>query len=458
VGRTRTSISLTPGVLALLIGLFGALPLVVLTPPFQVPDEQQHFARAYQLSEGTLWATVRGHAAGGYLPSSIAALTVERLGTLELKAPRPVRHENVAKTLSGLRQPLDAGKQQFIDFSGGAFYSPLPYTPQALAIAIGRLLGAGPLALLYLARAFNALASVAIVAWGVHWLPRGKTTALVLGLLPMALFEYASASADGLTIATAFLYSAVALKGSLEGRWSVGALVVAAVCGSVFCSLKPVYAPLLLLGAPALMKRSPGRGQAVVALLFVPLLVTAAWFGSAKSTVGVYVPGADLGRQLGWLAQQPLKSVAVLATTLKVEGPRLVLQTIGVFGWVTVPLLAIGYPVAVAGLLLSLLANAPGLRMTLFGYFVVLAATAVTALLIAAACYLYFTPVAWPSVIGMQGRYFLPVLPAWAVLLGGLSSRATPSLRLIAMRTSVGLVAANALIMQVSIARAYGLV
>jgi hypothetical protein len=39
-----------PGLLCLL----AALPLVVLTPPFQVPDEPQHFARPFQLSEGRL--------------------------------------------------------------------------------------------------------------------------------------------------------------------------------------------------------------------------------------------------------------------------------------------------------------------------------------------------------------------------------------------------------------------
>jgi hypothetical protein len=42
---------LRPAVICFLLGLLGALPLVVLTPPFQVPDESQHFLRGYQLSE-----------------------------------------------------------------------------------------------------------------------------------------------------------------------------------------------------------------------------------------------------------------------------------------------------------------------------------------------------------------------------------------------------------------------
>jgi hypothetical protein len=34
---------LRPALVFLLLGMFGVVPLVVLTPPFQVPDEAQHF-------------------------------------------------------------------------------------------------------------------------------------------------------------------------------------------------------------------------------------------------------------------------------------------------------------------------------------------------------------------------------------------------------------------------------
>lgn len=45
--------------------------LVALTPPFQVPDEPNHFARAFQVSDGGLVAQRTADSVGGVLPRSI---------------------------------------------------------------------------------------------------------------------------------------------------------------------------------------------------------------------------------------------------------------------------------------------------------------------------------------------------------------------------------------------------
>jgi len=68
------SAQLRPAVICFLLGLLGALPLVVLTPPFQVPDESQHFLRAYQLSELRMRAIVQGGETKAMLPSSLIEL------------------------------------------------------------------------------------------------------------------------------------------------------------------------------------------------------------------------------------------------------------------------------------------------------------------------------------------------------------------------------------------------
>ena len=48
----------SPALICFLLGLVGAISMIVLTPPFQVPDEQEHFHRAYQLSELQLRGTM----------------------------------------------------------------------------------------------------------------------------------------------------------------------------------------------------------------------------------------------------------------------------------------------------------------------------------------------------------------------------------------------------------------
>ena len=157
-------------VLALILGALGSLPLVLLTPPFQVPDEVQHFYRAYQLSEFHLRAEVQNGEAGGTLPVSLSQLVKASVNTQDgvfyPSTPAPI-----AKTLQLKSIPLDTSTRQFVAFPGSAIYSPLPYLPQALGIMAGRWMGSGPLALFYLGRLFNCLSALALLGLAVNFMP-----------------------------------------------------------------------------------------------------------------------------------------------------------------------------------------------------------------------------------------------------------------------------------------------
>jgi hypothetical protein len=74
------SAQLRQALICFLLGLLGALPLVVLTPPFQVPDESQHFLRAYQLSERRIRPIVQDGETKAMLPSSLIELIESFLG------------------------------------------------------------------------------------------------------------------------------------------------------------------------------------------------------------------------------------------------------------------------------------------------------------------------------------------------------------------------------------------
>jgi len=68
----------------LIVGFIFGVAILILTPPFQVPDEPQHFFRAFQLSEGRFRDLVvlapdekdgmRSGRYGTMLPKSLSAL------------------------------------------------------------------------------------------------------------------------------------------------------------------------------------------------------------------------------------------------------------------------------------------------------------------------------------------------------------------------------------------------
>ena len=115
-----------------------------------------------------------------------------------------------------------------------ASYGPVGYVPQAAGIAIGRLIGVEPLTAFYLGRLTNLLISIALAFFAIRLAPFGKPLFLLIGLLPMTMFELASLSCDALTISGAIFFTALLLwastKEALRGAVVAGILVPRRSC------------------------------------------------------------------------------------------------------------------------------------------------------------------------------------------------------------------------------------
>lgn len=409
-------------VLYLVLGLLGVLPLVLLTPPFQVPDEQQHFYRAYQLSELGLRGVVQGGAAGAVLPSSLPELADRFLGSRAIHTSRAVRPSPLQDTLGAFAMPLDPARREFVDFTGAAFYSPLPYLPQVAAIVMGRGLGLGPLGLLYAARLANGLTALLVVTVALRVLPVGNMMLLVLGLLPMVLFEFASASPDAAVISTALLFTAIAMRARFRGRWDWVEVLLACIAGAVFCSLRPVYAPLLVMGVPGVFRRgTAGHIIAVHAVLVAAVLgATVLWLAYSTSTSTLVLPreGTSLSRQFAGIISHPGAFSGIVLHTIREFGGEWGRGMIGVLGWLTIPLPKSMHVLPIAAVLACVLLRHPAApRIGLVEAIWQALLLGACALLVLVALYLYWTPVGSGVIDGVQGRYFLPLAGLAAVTL-----------------------------------------
>lgn len=427
--------------LCLVAGLLGTLQLVILTPPFQVPDEAQHFERAYQISEGELRAEVRDDVAGARLPASLPALVRRCLGTDAILAVRRAPPAPLTRSAALRAMPLDPGRQQFVDFTGAAVYPPLAYLPQAAGIAIARAFGAGPLVLLYVARAANALTAVTLLAIAIGLLPVGKGPALLAGLLPMALYEYASVSPDALVIGASFLLTALGLQALRRGEWRSGEVAGAALAGLVACATKPVYAPLLLIAAPMLL--SPGRrwhrARPLAVILGIALGGTFLWLAWNRGRVIAFEPDADLHAQLVFVLTHPSAAIGALVASVQKWGWFYLLSMIGIFGWLTVAMPGYAYLLAAAALVVaSLVGQRAESRLTLLQAAWCALLVVSTLVLTFLAMYLDATPVGGHVVLGVQGRYFLPVLGLVAAQLGSLPAWRLSQRRAPVMLTALG--------------------
>jgi uncharacterized membrane protein len=403
--------------LVLILGAIGSIPLVLLTPPFQVPDEVQHFYRAYQLSEFRMRAEVQNGVAGGTLPDSLPELVKSSVYTSD-GIFYPATPAPVSNTLKLASIPLNGSARRFVAIRGSAGYSPLPYVPQILGIALGRLFGLGPLYLLYLGRLFNCLAALGLVGLAVYLMPLAGELVMVVGLLPMSLYLYASLSPDAAVISCALLFTALSFTASTRGNWRTWELTMAAVAAAVLCSVKPVYAPILLAGVvPGLLRRGSAASviKSHVILLAVALGVAAGWLVFANSTMTSSLGVEHPSLQMSFVLHHPALYVHIVIHTLGI-GPIIgqYLETVGVFGWLSVPLLPVFFfvyllPLVNFLIVWKLVTRGSEERSVLSALWYLGLAVA-SAFLVMTALYLVSAQVGQNKITGVQGRYFIPIL------------------------------------------------
>lgn len=402
----------------LVAGLLFGLGLAVVTPPFQAPDEPSHFYRAYRVSEGRLDLIPPPQGAGVDLPASVLTVT-ELRGDLPFHPEKKIAPETI---LGAFRIPLEPDRRVPAWFPNTLQYPFVPYVPQALGIALGRLFGAPPLVLLYLARLGNLIAGTLMVALAVRRLPAFQWLAAMVALTPMALFLRASASADVTSAGAAFLLVGTAARlawGPGQARRSD--LVLLAASTAVLCASKAAYFPLAFLAFLIPAARFPQGRRAGFLLIQTVLTFAVTAYAIAVSrmagTLRMDAP-VDPSRQIRDSLADPLGFLTIVVTDYATHAPRYASQLVGKLGWLDTKLptpFLLAYLAVLLGLLL-VDAN-PRIEVRPWQRAFIAALILTLLVLISASQYAVWTPYGAKYIEGLQGRYFSPLAPAavWAL-------------------------------------------
>jgi uncharacterized membrane protein len=224
--------------------IFGSL-LVVIVPPFQVPDEPAHFFRAYAISEFRIFEMERDGHYGDFLPLSLKVLVEDASDNVPF---HPENKVNIRKIISLFGMRLERSQRTFLSFPNASVNPPLAYLPQSLGILAGRVLNLPPLALMYLGRILNLIFWIACISAALQLTPSGKWPLFLIALMPMTLYQAASLSADAPAQALCFLFIAAVLKKSFpSGNPGRKSLAIIYLLAAFILMCKPVYFPLLLV-------------------------------------------------------------------------------------------------------------------------------------------------------------------------------------------------------------------
>jgi len=424
--------------LFLLLAIPTALQLAFLIPLGHAPDELVHALRADSLLHGA-WIGHREKQGGRWvsgLPANVALKGVPTMPVQPmLTAPQPQTEAMIRQSEAVTWYP----RTLFIPTGSSVVaYEPLPYVPGALAIAITRLLGGSP-ALAFLAIRLANIACFAVIgALALTVARRGQATIACVLLLPMTLSLAASCSQDGLLIATAALACAClsrlpCLATPARSPW----FAAAAMLLTVLIASKPPYAPLALLLLLPLSRQDLWRRLAIAALVPLPALGWAVW-GAAyviqppplpPAEAGPLWPGArpamfagpDFAAQLRVLAAHPALAITLPVRSIWTQADLLLHQLVGILDWLCILLPPGLYYLWFAALAASVLSNIvaspplPRCPASWIDCALPLAAASLAAIAVGTALYVQWTPVGMPWIGGIQGRYFLPLIPALAL-------------------------------------------
>jgi len=411
---------------------------IVLTPPDQVPDVVLHFDRAVEVSQGGLVGTVRDGGSGDFLSPGVRAFQ-QVFQSLPSKAQNRV-------TAADFRRAGEitwGNTRQFVQFSPTTERPPVAYFPGALAVLVARSISNRILVAYYAVEVSNAVVFVALVAWAML-LFRGIASSLLaaVALLPMTISLAGSPSTDGIIIGLVALYAGVlyrlASDGGTEGKqtashsrggwltlihkWSW--LDYVAFCALAIVVLaKPPYFPLVAAFGLARgeMRSLKSYLQRLVAPSLLLVLLAGSWYlvgARFQATESWVPPGVSISGQIRFVLTNPARALHVAAHTLRVVNSFYWTSFVGILGWLDTLLQPWVYAAAGYGLGALFVIGLITGRTRLAPLICCLIATLASAVLIFATLYADWTPVGAPVVQGVQGRYFLPLVPVLILGLG----------------------------------------
>jgi uncharacterized membrane protein len=421
---------------ALPLGLF----LAGVVPLGEIADEPFHVARADSLLHGSLL----GHRQTATLPDGRTVMLTGAVADPELlkvispsiaptdTAPTPQHRSDLlaARALGWSHHPV------FKQMRTQAGYLPIFYLPEALAIGTAKLLGFGPYHAYLAARLANLGGFLLAGAAALLLAQRGLALLFCTLTMPMTLNLAASGSLDALMIPSAVLAAALLTRRPPATSFSFWAAGVLIGCVAV---TKPPYFPLaaMLLLPPSGRWRLPRaellrRAAAVLGILLAcmawswvivryaavpPLQPPEAAGPLYPGPLPAVFDGPNLAAQVSVLMADPIRLLSLPLRQFLHDGDLLD-QMIGRLGWLNVVLPTHLYLLWTFALVASVLLELAGPRQPDQGagrLVLLLSAAAVSVIGVYLSQYLAWTPVGVPWIGGMEGRYFLPVLPLLAV-------------------------------------------
>lgn len=390
--------------------LIGSIYIFTI-PPFVVPDEGSHIVTVYSKSNEIMnqetfdenGQVVAGPEMGIYFireeyptASSYVRYLKGALG----------KTTNVVNSKISLREPLPV--------------KTIGYIPQILGVNLGRIIGMNGEQVLLMGRLFALLWYCFIMYCAISIAPIKKMCFFIIGLLPMTIQQAISFSYDSVLLGFSFLLIAYLFKLIFDSKKiSIKDLVIVGVLALGIGMIKYVYLPILALAFlipkekfSAKLSKHKVMSLGISALLAVPVTLKLTVIAQAAEVMGKLRPDGLYQYTIPYVLHHIGETIIIIVRTI-LENCSFYIESMiaSPLGWVDIQIPEIIVWCFLIVLLLSSLFDSERHRLSQKMVVTCGIITFIVGGLVLAAMLISYTYIGSDIINGVQGRYFLPVLP-----------------------------------------------
>ncbi|MDO4483123.1 MAG: DUF2142 domain-containing protein [Clostridia bacterium] len=381
--------------MAAAIGLCYAFAIT----PMSAPDETAHYKNAVAIASGL----TGGQVDANYL-------------SLEGLTPHENTGEALHTYLTGLAGETLTGDKTDCPWVCQSY--PVMYLPQVLATLLAFALHLNRMWIYLLGDLLNLALYITLTAMAIRIIPRGKTPLMLAAVTPMAMQQASSLSGDGFVIGMSFLLIALAVRAmERQGKAGRGELAAIMAVSVLMAPAKAVYFLLLLLLVLIPKERFGSNGRKWLFIAATAALAAAVTVAVQLSWLTKQVSDSAAGTtpyySMGWVLSHPVQTVMLVINTLVPRGAFWYIDSaVGrELSGLSLQIFP-GYVYFMLFLVLLSAVTSKGetpLKPVRRWSFLTIAALVVLATM--GTMLIAWTPMGAAAIDGVQGRYFIPLLP-----------------------------------------------
>ena len=402
--------------------IIGFIYMLIMTP-YSVSDEEGHITTAYRYSNVILGKGYQTE--NGNMLKRKCDIREYGLDTV----PSISTYNSIISNFADKVQEED---KELVEVPGDHIGNLWQYIPASIGITIGRVMNVGYIPLIYLARICNFAFFIGMIYLAIRKIPFGKITIYTIAMLPMTLHQGMSCSYDSIVYALSFLFISYSIyiaftKEKIKKR----DIIILALCAGILSTCKAGIFIFICFVCLIISKNKFKNKKTYFAVIVGVILCALSMlliFNFVKVTKAVTVTSNDnlqnftnvSGYTYKDIIDSPLNFIKVCYNTIRQEGDFLFLSTFGAYlSWSTMEPIEVSVVIIICYIILMIISSIKvnneekylNLKHKILFLFICVS-TFVAFMVVA----FTWTPSNRNIIFGLQGRYYVELLPLIAFL------------------------------------------